>query len=301
MNPSLVAPAKAGLLAARWYARRLANDRFPGVVVLCYHGVRSPAWRADEAAFANLHVGEDTFDGHCQVIAATCQPIALDDWRAALAGGEPLPPRPVLVTFDDGYRSVFEVARPILQRHRIPATMFICSDPVRDRRLLWFDRMARERGEVATNVSRRPPPEDLGAPAHEGTIDADPLAPMSIDEVRTLATEGFEIGVHTASHPHLSELTPEEQERELLSCRRALEEWTGRPVTSLAYPFGKRTADYTDETVAIAARLGFDMAFTTRADFARPGESPFERSRFLVVSEVTPPELAHRLAYSWPR
>ena len=112
---------------------------------------------------------------------------------------------------------------------------------------------------------------------------------------------GFEIGVHTASHPHLSELTPEEQARELSSCRQALEEWTGRPITALAYPFGTRTADYTDQTVAIAERLGFDMAFTTRPDFARPDESPFERSRFLVVSEVTPSELAHRLAYSWPR
>ena len=96
MMPSLIAPVKAGLLASRWYTRRLAHDTFPGVVVLCYHGVRSRAWRADESAFPNLHVGEATFDGHCRVIAQTCQPIGLDDWRTALSGGRPLPPRPVL-------------------------------------------------------------------------------------------------------------------------------------------------------------------------------------------------------------
>ena len=46
---------------------------------------------------------------------------------------------------------------------------------------------------------------------------------------------------------------------------------------------------------------GFDIAFTTMPGFARPGEAPLERSRFLVLSEVTPSELAHRMTYSWSR
>ena len=179
--------------------------------------------------------------------------------------------------------------------------MFICTDPVRERRLLWFDTMARERGEAAVYAWRLPAPDDARGPADAAATEADPLAPMSVSEIRTLAADGFEIGVHTASHARLSTLTPVEQEPELGSCRQALEEWTGRRITALAYPWGKRNVDYTGETTAIAERLGFDIAFTTRPDFARPDEPPFERSRFLVVSEVTPPELAHRLAYSWPR
>jgi peptidoglycan/xylan/chitin deacetylase (PgdA/CDA1 family) len=301
MIRGLAPTLKGGLLARGWYARHLERATFPGVVVLCYHGVRSPAWRAGETAFPNLHVREDTFEGHCQVIAQTCQPIGLDDWRTALAGGPALPPRPVLVTFDDGYRSVFEVARPLLKRHRIPAVIFVCTDPVREQELFWFDTMARKRGEEHAYAWRLPPPDDQRGGADRVAVDADPLAPLSVAQVRALAADGFEIGVHTASHCRLSSLTPDQQQRELSSCREALEEWTGRRVTALAYPWGKRDADYTHETVAIAGRLGFDTGFTTRPDFARPDEPPLERSRFLIVSDVTAAELAHRLAYSWPR
>src|SRR5579864_6765727 len=102
---SLQALTKAGMLASGWYTRRLARDAFPGVLVLWYHGVRSASWRADEAAFPHLHVSEETFRGQCRVVADTCHPISLDDWRASRRGGPPLPDRPVLVTFDDGYRS----------------------------------------------------------------------------------------------------------------------------------------------------------------------------------------------------
>jgi peptidoglycan/xylan/chitin deacetylase (PgdA/CDA1 family) len=236
--------------------------------------------------------------------AETCQPIGLDEWRAAIAGRKPLPPRPVVVTFDDGYRSVFDVARPILQRYRIPAAMFICSEPVERRRLFWFDAVARQRGESGAYACRTLPYEQWRAAIDAAACSAagdDPLAPMTIDQVRALAAEGFEIGVHTATHAPLGAAPPDAQRRELTSCRDALEQWTGRPVTALAYPWGKPQIDYTEETVRIAGDLGFDAAFATTPGFARPGQPTLERPRFLVLSEVMPAELAHRITYTWPR
>ena len=273
--------AKRALLASGWYRRQLDRDSFPGVLVLCYHGVRSDRWRAGEPSFPELHIDAATFDAHCRVLANVCQPISLDDWRDARFGRRPLPPRPVLVTFDDGYRSVFEIARPILKRHGIPAVVFVCTDPICDRQLFWFD-----------------------AQSHRGAIDTsadDPLAPMTIDDVKQLADEGFEIGAHTASHVRLGAASAAAQREELSGCRQKLQEWIGRDVTALAYPFGKPSTDYTPDTVRIARDLGFEFAFTTREDFARPDEPPLERSRFLVLSEVSAAELAHRMAYSWSR
>jgi fluoride ion exporter CrcB/FEX len=90
------------------------------------------------------------------------------------------------------------------------------------------------------------------------------------------------------------------QRHELASCRAALEEWTGSPVISVAYPFGAPHRDYTDETLAIAASLGFAAGFTTHSAFARPTEPALERSRFVVLAAVTGAELAHRIAYAWP-
>jgi hypothetical protein len=76
----------------------------------------------------------------------------------------------------------------------------------------------------------------------------------------------------------------------------------------LAYPWGKRGADYTTETVDLAGSAGIRIAFSTHASFARPSEDPLQRSRFVIMSEgspamseVSPAELVHRIAYTWPR
>src|SRR5438105_4156241 len=104
-SASLTDTAKAGLLATRWYAHRLEHDVFPGVLVLCYHGLRSSTRSTDDLPFANLHVTEQTFESHCRLIADTCHPIDLTTFTRAQLNPHALPARPVLVTFDDGYRS----------------------------------------------------------------------------------------------------------------------------------------------------------------------------------------------------
>ena len=294
---------KTGLLTSGWYARRLGRDRFPGVLGLCYHGIR--ASRADqESPLANLHVLAETFDAQCRMIAELCHPIDLATFCEARDQGRPLPERPVLVTFDDGYRSVFELARPILRRYRIPAAVFVCSEPVQRQRLFWFDAVARALGAAAVGVLRAQRAEvwRKSVAEHDTPATAAPhLAPMTADHVRQMADEGFAIGVHTASHAPLARLPADLQRHELDSCRSALESWTGQRSAALAYPFGAPRADYTAETVALAASLGFTAGFTTRYDFARADEPPLERSRFVVLAEVTAAELAHRIAYAWPR
>jgi len=296
--------AKAGLLATRWYAYRLEHVAFPGVLVLCYHGLRSSSRASDDIPFANLHVTEDSFEAHCRLIADTCQPIDLTTFADAQLTERTLPPRPVLVTFDDGYRSVFEMARPILRRYRIPATVFVCSEPVKEQRLFWFDAVGRAAGEDAVDAVRALP--DDGRRAATGAFEAkaatgDPLAPMTPDHVRQLADEGFAIGAHTASHAPLGRLSPALQQEEIDSCRATLESWTGQRVDALAYPWGAPRVDYTAQTMVIAEALGFSTAFTTKPDFARANEPALERSRFVILAAVSAAELAHRMVYAWPR
>ena len=295
---------KTGLLASGWYANRLGHDVFPGVLSLCYHGLRESAGDDDRVPFANLHVLAETFEAHCRMIVETCHPIDLATFCAARAGGRPLPGRPVLVTFDDGYRSVFDLARPILLRHKIPAAVFVCSEPVQRQRLFWFDAVTRALGPAAFDALRAEPGEAwrTAAAQHDTPASEEPrLAPMTPAQVRQLADEGFAIGVHTASHAPLAHAPAGVQRDELESCRSALESWTGQRIAALAYPFGAPRTDYTAETVAIAAGLGFTTGFNTHDDFARADEPALERSRFVVLAAVTAAELAHRIAYAWPR
>jgi peptidoglycan/xylan/chitin deacetylase (PgdA/CDA1 family) len=286
-----------------YYAARLARDRFPGVAVLCYHGVRADDWPDRTMAFEQLHVRASELEAHCRVVRDYCDPISLADWRLATAGDQPLPRRPVLLTFDDGYRTAFIIARPILRRYELPAAFFVCTDLVEQRTPAWYDAVARAAGEAeAERLKARPFGEwrearDRWSQAIE---DDDPHAPLTVSEVSALAeTRGFEIGSHTASHPILARASVEEQRDEIARSKACLEAWTGRSVRAFAYPNGRPRVDYTAETVAIVRELGFDAAFTTRAGFATRAEPPLERSRFVMLAGVTADELAHRLAHTW--
>ena len=305
MRAGAARAAKAVLDASGHYIRRLRMDRFPGVAVLCYHGVRPDGLRRGAATFQGLHVTAAELEAHCRLLSSACDPISLDRWRESLAGGPPLPRRPVLFTFDDGYRSVLTVAHPVLARYGIPAAAFICSDPVRDQRLLWYDALARAEGEAAVERWKEAPYLEwraVCARVARPAAEEDPNAPLTSAAVRTLAQmEGFEVGGHSAGHAILSRADRHDQRREILENTAALEEWSGRPVRAFAYPNGRPGVDYTPMTVTLLRELGFDFGFTTRPGFARPDEPALERSRFLMLAGIPAAELAHRLAYSWRR
>ncbi len=294
---------KAVLLAGGHYGRRLASDRFPGVAVLCYHGVRADDAAPGAMPFEGLHVRASELEVHCRLVRETCHPISIAEWRAALNGGPPLGDRPVLITFDDGYRSVLTLACPILERHGIPAVAFVCSDPAEGHRLLWYDAVARACGEAEVERIKAAPFAQWEAVAAGAPADRDdPSAPLAVDEIQALAASpGLEIGGHTAGHPILARADRRQQLDQIRRNKQCLEAWTGRPVTAFAYPDGRPGHDYTAETASLVSDCGFDMAFTTSEGFARPGESPLERSRFVMLAGVSAPELAHRLTYSWRR
>ncbi len=301
---ALTQAVKRGLLGVGHYELALQKTTFPGVAVLGYHGLRADTLPSGAMAFENLHLRASTFDAHCRVIRRCCDPITLDDWRAAAAGGPSLPPRPVLITFDDGYRSVSRIGAPILAAHNLSAVVFVCTEPIATRRLLWFDDVAARDGEAEVERWKlRDYDGWFAACAATAPVDDDdPRALMTVDELIAMDRAGrIEIGGHTARHPILSRASCERQRGEIGGGLDCIRQWTGRRVRAFAFPNGRPGLDYTGETVDILRDLGIDTAFTMRPGFARRDEPALERSRFLIVDEVSGAELAHRLAYSWPR
>ena len=300
---SIAIAAKHGLLKTGHYRRALARDAFPGVAVLCYHGVRGD-WAQPGFPFDYLHIPARTFESHCRFIRECCDPISLDDWRAAANGGPPLPRRPVLITFDDGYRSVLMEAAPILATYDLPAAVFVCTGPMASTRLLWFDQVAAREGEEAVEAwkSRDYQTWESVCAERSALVDGDPRTLMLPAELAALARmDGIEIGGHTSRHPILARASACEQRKEIQHNLQAIEAWTGTRVRAFAYPNGRPGIDYTCETTSILRDAGIDTAFTTRPAFAVPSESPLERSRFVVLDGLSDAELAHRLTYSWPR
>jgi peptidoglycan/xylan/chitin deacetylase (PgdA/CDA1 family) len=146
----------------------------------------------------------------------------------------PVRGRVVAITFDDAYRSVLDLGRPILDRFAMPATVF-----------------APTAGVTAGGLLSWPGIDQwLGGP-HERE-----LQPMSWQQLRELAAEGWEIGSHTATHPHLTQVDDAALSYELESSKADCESHMDRPCTSLAYPYG----DVDERVVAATEGAGYAAA-----------------------------------------
>jgi peptidoglycan/xylan/chitin deacetylase (PgdA/CDA1 family) len=287
-------------MKAGHYRWRFQHGTFPGVAVLCYHGIRVTG---QHTPFEKLHVTIDEFESHCSLARSFCNPISLAEFHAARLGKIKLPDRSLLMTFDDGYRSVLTRALPVLKAHAIPAAMFVCTEPVRTQTPFWFDSTAQTRGEAAVEPMKTLPFEQWRRAVASDAADAkldDSTAPLTVEDIRTLADSGLvEFGAHTESHPILKLASLDQQRTEILSSKRAIQEWTGRDVTAFAYPNGRPGLDYGPETVALVRETGFALGFSTRNSFASAEEPDLELSRFVILAGVSQAELAHRLTYSW--
>jgi peptidoglycan/xylan/chitin deacetylase (PgdA/CDA1 family) len=121
--------------------------------ILYYHRVANELPAPD----LGLTVTADNFNAQMQWLAShyDVRPLGnlLDDWAAGIVRTSPQ----VAVTFDDGYRDNYDVAFPILARHKIPATIFLTTAYIGSSTLLWWDRvaklLARARQERLTSVT----------------------------------------------------------------------------------------------------------------------------------------------------
>ncbi len=91
---------------------------------------------------------------------------------------------------------------------------------------------------------------------------------VSVEQLRLMVSAGMHVGSHGASHYWLSRLTPAEQEKDIAASLRLLAAVGTAPAyRSMCYPYG----EFTEDTVAILARLDFKAAVTTRTALAEPG------------------------------
>lgn len=198
-------------------------------LVFCYHAV-SEDWHDQ------LAVRPTSFEAQMRaVLRAGYEPMPVD--RILSATGKVFH-----VTFDDAFCNI-RGALDLLASLGVPATVFACSDLADDGRPLHAGELGGSRA----------------APGGEGET-------MAWDELRLLAETGVEIGSHTCSHPHLTELSDHDLRRELRDSRVRLEDALGRPCPYLSYPFGEQ-----DARVRAAARAaGYAAAFAQASWPYRP-------------------------------
>ena len=261
---------------------KLLRRIWPRAVVLVYHRLAE----TQEDPYGQA-VRPETFARHLELLAREHPVVPLRDLveRRYKDGA-------VAITFDDGYADNLSIAA------NLPVTIFVTVEPLGGSRF-WWDEIAGIESGLRTKLHARlkglPGRERRGRLATlDWKDDSDRGRPMTLDELRDLASRpGVEIGAHTLSHPSLALLPAVEQERELAGARARLEELLGRPVTLLAYPFGK-PGDVSEETEGLARRAGYRAAFTTVPRRLVPSSPPFALPR-LTVHEWPAEALAQRV------
>ena len=226
-------------------------------LVLCYHAV-SETWPA------SLSVTPRRLEEQLSTLLRR-------GYRGATfhdAVHDPPAGRTLVVTFDDAYRSVLQLALPIMSRLGVPGTLFVPTDFV-GTSAVW------------------PGVDHWVQTAHEHE-----LATMTWPELHALADAGWEIGSHTCSHPRLTELTDADLARELAESRRRCEEMMERPCRSIAYPYG----DHDARVVRATRAAGYAAAATLPEQFT--GAAPLTWPRVGVYCEDTPRRFAVKVSPS---
>ena len=203
-------------------------DRFQTVPILCYHRVGP--------GNSKMVVSAANFAQQLEWLAANGYTvIALKDLLGFLQGRRALPPRSVVLSFDDGYESIYRHAFPLLKKFRVPATLFLYTDFI-----------------------------GAGSAA---------LSWNQVQEMR--ASGLVDVQAHSKSHANLIERLDDEGdaryrqrlETEARTPREAIERrLPAHEVVDFAYPYG----DANELLLEVMARNQYRMAVTVN-----PGGNPF--------------------------
>jgi peptidoglycan/xylan/chitin deacetylase (PgdA/CDA1 family) len=185
------------------------------VPILMYHEI---ADRTETAS--RLAVSPDAFAGQlARLHAGGFTTLTARELATALAGGtDALPPKPVVLTFDDGFADFHSRALPLLRRYGFTATVFVTTGWICD---------------AAQQDAAGPRPGQM----------------LSWSQIAEAAAAGVEIAAHSHAHPELDQLAADRLHRELDRSKALLEDRLAAAVPGLAYPFG-----YSSATVRRAAR-----------------------------------------------
>jgi peptidoglycan/xylan/chitin deacetylase (PgdA/CDA1 family) len=184
----------------------------------------------------------------CWLHEHSYQAIPLSRLVRCVRTEDQLPPRSIVITFDDGFASVFTRAYPILAEYGFSATVFLVSDYC-GRRNDW--------------------------PSQPTTVPYQSL--MTWTQICEMDRDGIEFGAHSATHPMLDQLAVSDVEREILDSKAKIEDQVGHAIELFAYPYGRY-----NETVKRVVSRAYTGACSTRLGIVRPGSDPLALDRIEV-------------------
>lgn len=285
-------------------------------VILRYHSIK------DENLLHNDSIGETiihtttVFDNQMLYIAENCNVLSLDRFYNYLSSQKKLPPNTVVVTFDDGFKDNIEVAAPVLNKYKIPATFYITVDSVKNEKLPWFsvirsgflntlvtswiDKNENKKYILENYSDRKKAMTRAGQSCaklsgSEQDIFLESLfceleiqnifnAPemMNFEDVHNLINMGHTIGSHTISHPNLAYISKEKVIFEMQESKRILENELKKEIKHFSYPNPSLSPNWSVTTTKIARESGYLTAVTSETGAVGKKDNPLILKRMWV-------------------
>ncbi|TVY10688.1 polysaccharide deacetylase family protein [Paenibacillus cremeus] len=231
-----------------------------------------PVWYTDRVAVIAYHHIDDQIQGDVTITTQRFHDqltdllqrgyhfISLQQFREYLAGGA-VTPNAVLVTFDDGYRSFYTNAFPILEQLQIPAVNFVITKDLENPLQSRIPSLSRE--EIRTMAHAM---DTLDFQCHTDSLHD--LGP----DGGALFTSRLKKGDRVETEQEFNNRIIDDTKK----CRAKLSELYPKPVDAFAYPFGI----YDKQSDALIHSAGIRYAFTTAIGFAERGVDPMQIPRF---------------------
>lgn len=253
------------------------------VKVFFYHRVKIPTkgeLKLNDIIGCPFCISPEVFEGQLIEINNKYKIISLDDFFR-----NSIPRNAAMLTFDDGYKDFYTNVFPILQKYKIPATIFLIADFVGSEKVFWrhellnaifntrtdsFDgfRLVNDKDKIAffdyalselNKVSQNEKEhyiENIKKCLGYKKIASNNL---SWSEVNEMKENGVSVGSHTMTHPILTKIPLNRIKEEILNSKIKIEEKIKKSVKAFAYPYGI----YDDEIENIVKSAGYSCAFTT--------------------------------------
>lgn len=230
------------------------------IPILMYHSISSNA----SPRFRPCIVSPETFEEHLFYLEQhhyTSMTVT-QFVQAMIKGGERLPPRPVILTFDDGYADFYTSAFPALQRHGFTATLY-----------------------VATAF--------VGGTSRWLRVEEETTRPMlTWDQLVEISASGIECAAHTHTHRPLDMLPPAVARDEIVHSQKLLQEQLGQQVSSFAYPFGY----YSPHVRQIVQAAGYVSACAIKCELSSLYDDPYALARLAIKPDTSVHALATTLS-----
>ncbi|GAB4490537.1 MAG: hypothetical protein OHK0019_09500 [Saprospiraceae bacterium] len=222
--------------------------------------------------------------------------ISLNDFVAACQSknGKMLPKKALVITFDDGRLGNYHLL-PVVQKMRLPVTIFLCAGIINTHRHYWF--MYNHPDISKSKLKRVPNQERLHILRGYGfTPDREFQTPQAMNRKQILEIKDyFDLQAHTMSHPCLPRCTSEEAREEIFTSKKVLEHDYGLKISAIAYPNG----DYSDRDIALAKEAGYQCGVTVDFGYNTLDTDLFRLKRLSVNDTSNLDELAVKASGVW--